>query len=190
MYPVIIMFIEDDRDRKFMEQLYEEYYLLMRKKAYEIVMDDSVVDDIINDTIIRLIKYIDTIKKLECHKLTSYIVYTVRSVSIDFINKKSRHNKRMFYGLDNDLSETIEDTEAPQPDEFVIIGEEIDELGKAISRLSEIDQEILFYKYNLEMSTTDIASIFNISKDNVCKRLQRARQRVLKELKKAGHNVE
>ncbi|HHV46246.1 MAG TPA: hypothetical protein GXX53_05055 [Tissierellia bacterium] len=51
MYPVIIMFIEDDSDREFMEWLYGEYYLLMRKKAYEIVMDDNVVDDIINDTL-------------------------------------------------------------------------------------------------------------------------------------------
>lgn len=51
MYPVIIMFIEDDSYREFMEWLYGEYYLLMRKKAYEIVMDDNVVDDIINDTL-------------------------------------------------------------------------------------------------------------------------------------------
>ena len=51
MYPVIIMSIEDDSDREFMEWLYGEYYLLMRKKAYEIVMDDNVVDDIINDTL-------------------------------------------------------------------------------------------------------------------------------------------
>ncbi|GFN35728.1 RNA polymerase sigma factor [Tepidimicrobium xylanilyticum] len=162
----------------------------MRKKVYEIVMDNSVVDDIINDVIIRLIKNIDTIQKLECHKLTSYIVYTIRSVSFNFINKRNRYNKRIFYGLENDLSETIEDTEASQPDELVIIGEEIDELGKAITRLSAIDQEILFYKYNLEMSTADIASIFNISKDNVRKRLQRARQRALRELKKGDYKVE
>ena len=190
MYPIIIMSIENDSDKEFMEWLYKKYYPLMRKKAYEIVMDNRVVEDIINDAIIKLIKNIDTLKKLECHRLTSYIVYTIRNISINFITKRDRHNKKIFYGLDDDVSESIEDTKTYKPSEFIIIKENIDELGEAISRLSKMDQEILFYKYNLEMDNNDIANTFNISKDNVRKRLQRARQRALKELMKEGYKIE
>ena len=56
MYPMIIMTIENDSDREFMERLYKNYYPLMKKKAYDITRDNDVVEDIINDATIRLIE--------------------------------------------------------------------------------------------------------------------------------------
>ena len=189
MYPIIIMSIENNSDREFIEWIYIEYYPLMKKKAYEIVMDNSVIDDIINEAIIKLIKHIDTLKKLESHRLTSYIVYTIRSVAINFIAKRDQHNNNIFYGLEDDLSVTLEDTDGICPKEAIVIKENIDELGNAISKLAEIDQEILFYKYNLEMSNKDIAHTLNISEDAVRQRLSRAKRRALKILKKEGFEI-
>ena len=122
--------------------------------------------------------------------MTSYIVYTIRSVAINFIIKRDINNKNTLYGLEEDLSDNIEDTGTVNPEVSCLINENIEELGRIISTLSESDQDLLFYKYNLEMNDKEIAGIFSISQDNVRKRLQRARQRALKEIKREGYRVE
>lgn len=190
MYPMIIMTIENDSDREFMERLYRNYYALMKKKTYDITKDNDVVEDIINDAIIKLFEKIETLKKLECHKLTSYIVYTIRSVAINFIIKRDISNKNMFYGFEEDLSDVIGYAGTANPEISFINNESIDELGRIIATLSETDQDLLFYKYNLEMNDKEIAAIFNISYDNVRKKLQRARQRALKEIKREDYKVD
>src|SRR5690606_25258732 len=124
---------------------------------YDITRDNDVIEDIINEAIVKLIEKIETIKKLECHKLTSYIVYTIRSISINFISKRDINNKISFLGFEEDLSDNIEDTGTVNPEVSFVIKENINELGKIISKLSESDQDLLFYKYNLEMSNKEIA---------------------------------
>ena len=178
MHPLIISTIMNDDDRYFIAQLYEQYYPIMKKKAYEILLDYSIVDDLINDTFIKLIENISTLRSLECCKRASYIVHTIRNISINYNRQHATRSKKMFLGMSDDLIESIPDKLTIE--EICTTREDNIELGEAIEQLSERDRNLLYYKYNLERSDKEIAEIMDISLKNIREYLTRARQRALK----------
>lgn len=86
--------------------------------------------------------------------------------------------------MSDDLMESI-----PDPitiDEVCATNEDYRELGEAIEQLSERDRSLLYNKYNLELSDTEIAEIMDIPINNVRVYLMRARLMALKILTRRG----
>ncbi len=54
--PQVIMMIESDEDRSYMERLYEQHYRLMLSTAWKYTSDQFEVEDIVSDSIVALIK--------------------------------------------------------------------------------------------------------------------------------------
>lgn len=76
LLPLIIMAIENDDEREFMAELYINYYPIIKKTVFGIVNDYNMVEDVINDALVKLIGKISTLRGLKCYQLTTYIVYT------------------------------------------------------------------------------------------------------------------
>jgi RNA polymerase sigma-70 factor (ECF subfamily) len=172
----IIAALEGDDDKAFMMNLYKDYYGLVRKTVYNIIHDSDNVEDLINDTFIKLIKKISLIQTLDSCKLAAYIVYTSRSVAINFIKHKSVQRKHAYYGADLDLAEKIPNLEI-NVEERIIRQEEVKEMGNIILKLPEIQKDLLYFKYVLEMHDRDIAEILKIAPDSVRQYLTRARRK-------------
>lgn len=185
MLPLFLLTIENDDDKEFIRDLYENYYPIMKKKAYEMTNDYSVVGDLINDAFIKLINKVEVLRSLECGSRTSYIVYTVRNVCIDYIRKQARQSEHMFLGISDDLTDSISDAKAAV-EEICSTKEDYEELGKALYQLSERDKNLLYYKYNLELKDKEIADIMDISENNIRQYLTRARRRAYKILTDKG----
>ena len=88
MIMMLIVAIESDESKAFMLNLYHDYYGLVRKTVYNITHDADHVEDLINDTFIKLIEKISLIRTLDSCKRTAYIVYTSKSVAINFIKHR------------------------------------------------------------------------------------------------------
>lgn len=73
----------DDDDSMFMLNLYKNYYGLAKKTIYNMIDGKNDVEDLINDVFIKLIEKISLLRTFERCKLTSYIVYTIRSIAIN-----------------------------------------------------------------------------------------------------------
>ncbi|ADY54474.1 RNA polymerase, sigma-24 subunit, ECF subfamily [Syntrophobotulus glycolicus DSM 8271] len=179
MYLLIILAIENDEDRYFIAQLYKQYYPLMKKKAYEILHDYSVIDDLINDAFIKLIGKISILRSLECYKRTSYIVNTIRNISINYNKQYAAKSEKMFLGMSDDLMESIPDMKFAMQ-EICSTKDDYIELGEAMEQLSKRDRDLLYNKYNLELSDKEIADIMGISLNNIREYLTRARRRAFK----------
>ncbi len=179
MIMMIIAAMESDDDRAFMLNLYNDYYGLVRKTVYNITHDENNKEDLINDTFIKLIEKISLIRTFESCKLAAYVVYTSRSVAINFIKHRDVQKKHAYYGEDMDLLEKL-----PCPDDAIedrIIHQgEIAELGNAILKLPEKKKDLFYFKYILEMHDRDIAQIFGISPDSVRQYLTKARREAKK----------
>ncbi len=67
--PLIILAIENDGDRAFMEKLYLDHYRLMRAAARKVLMTGDDADDVVNEALIRLIGKISVLKALDCYTL-------------------------------------------------------------------------------------------------------------------------
>ena len=175
--------IESDTDREFMMRLYTEYYPLMRSKAYGIVREYAIVDDLVNDACVRLIGKISLLRDFDCCKLAAYIVYTVRSVSVDYIRRQSAQNKRVQAGFtaDDDVADNGKSTE-----EIMIQSEEIDALRSAVMKLPERERDILHFKYTLEMKDAEIAQTFGIQPSSVRSLISRTRRKVYELIREEG----
>lgn len=189
MIPILLLAIENEDDRDFIADLYMKYYPIMKKKAYEVSGDYSIVDDIINDSFIKLIKKIGVLKSLDSYKSISYVVYTVKNTSIDYIKHQSVKNKVVFLGQDEDFIEMVCDSEHT-PEELLINKERYKDLAEAIDSLSERDRNLLYSKYILELSDKEISKLMNIPQNNIRQYLVRARQRALKNMKKEGYSYD
>ena len=179
--------IEDDDDKAFMLNLYNNYFALVRKTTYSIVRDSKNVEDLINDTFIKLIEKVPILRTLDCCKTASYVVYTTRSVAINFIKHRDVQNKHIYYGGDTDLSEDLpglEDT----IDDRLIYKEDIESLSHAIMKLPEKQKDLLYFKYILRMNDSEIAENFGINPDSVRQYLTRARREAKKLMEKEMSN--
>lgn len=175
--------LKTDGEREFISKLYTQYYSIMKKRAYEITYDYTVADDLINDAFIKFIEKIEVLSMLDGCKRTSYVVYTIRNISINYIKKRALENKTMFIGVSDDFIESISDVRA-SVEEISSTREESEELAKSLNQLSKRDRELLYYKYNLEMSDKEISEIMHIPINNIRQYLTRARRRALDIIKK------
>ena len=179
MIMMIIAAMEGEDDKAFMLSLYQDYYGLVRKSVYNITHEADNLEDLINDTFLKLIEKISLIRTLDGCKTAAYVVYTSRSVAINFIKHRDVQKKHVYYGEDADLAEAIFGLEETIEDR-IIHQEEIEEMGNSILRLPEQQKDLLYFKYMLGMDDGEIAGIFGIASGSVRQYLTRARRKAKK----------
>jgi RNA polymerase sigma-70 factor, ECF subfamily len=167
--------LTDPDDRDFMMDLYNGHYGLVRSSIHKVIWDTDHLEDLINDTFLKLIGKISILRTLDCCRLAAYVVYTSRSTSIDFIRSRDLQTKHMYFGLDEDLAGTVLDP-AEALEDKVVYSEERDDLWRAILRLPEKQKDLLYFKYVLEMPDAEIAGILGIATASVRQYLTRARR--------------
>ncbi|WP_046499232.1 RNA polymerase sigma factor, partial [Syntrophomonas zehnderi] len=157
--------MEGDEDKAFILNLYKDYYGLVRKNIYNITRDSNQIEDLINDTFIKLIEKVSLIRNLDSSKAAVYVVYTSRSVAINHIKHRDIEKKHVYPGGEFDLEEI------PSLDDDIeyriIHQEEIKEMGKAVLKLPAKHKYLLYLKYMLGMNDKDIAEILNIAPNSV-----------------------
>ena len=175
VYPIMILAIESDQERLFMQELYEAHYRLMYAKAYEILGAHHDVEDIIQDAIVALINKVALIRTLERYALRAYIANTVKNFSLNHLRSQKRRNNHAF--MDDGTILNGISLEQPEADIEMIRREEIERIKTGIQRLSVTDQRVLEMKYVQEMTNQEIASELGIGVDSVRPHLKRVRNR-------------
>lgn len=61
----IIEAVENEDDRKLLTEWYLEFNKIMRKKAYDIIKNYDLANDMVNEAFIKIIKNIEKIKELK-----------------------------------------------------------------------------------------------------------------------------
>lgn len=186
MISVIIATIEDDDDKAFMLNLYQDYYALVRNTVYKVMRCENDIDDLVEDTFVKLIEKISLLRTFECCKTAAYVVYTTKSVAINFIKHRDVQQKHAFYGEDADVSDELiipDDT----LEECYFHREELESLSDAVLKLPDREKDILYFKYILEKTDSEIAEDLSISLGSVREYLTRVR-RAAKKLMELGEN--
>lgn len=161
-------------DKEFIMKLYDDYFKLVRKTIYKIIQNPADLDDLINDTFLKLIEKISLLREFTCHKMTAYVVYTSKSIAINYIKHRDVVNKHTYYGQENDLSEDMEDIFDCLEDR-ILHRLDIEDLRDTILCLPESQRDVLFFKYFLEMPDAEIAKTIGISPKSVPQYVKRAR---------------
>ncbi len=177
MIPVMILAIENDYDRDFMTSLYFDYNRLILFEISSIAGKTDSVEDLVQETLVRLIDKVELLETLDQRRLVAYIVETAKNVARNHLRK----NRGTVLSIEDfgslpDSGESVEDR--------IISGLNIAAMERLWQELPEEVQALFRMKYFLKMSDEEIARTLHIKPDSVRMRISRARKRVLSLLEK------
>lgn len=174
----IIMVIENDDERHFVEQVYENYKHAMFRVARAVLHDDDKADDAVSAAFVKIIAHVGEYKSIPCNKIKALVVIVVRNISINMLR---RDKLIQFVSLPDELPDPDGDT-----DTVVTRNYDYKNILTAISKLDEKYLAVMGLKYLEGYSDIEIAGLLDISNENVRVRLHRGRQqlnRILEENK-------
>jgi RNA polymerase sigma-70 factor (ECF subfamily) len=165
-------------NQRAIEEVYNKYKRLMFATARKYTEDIANQEDIVQTSLERLLKKFANIDPLKCCISAEYIVYTVRSVSIDFLRKQDREAGHCIYVEDEKLEE-IAKTDG-MLDDLRSISESAEILHTLWPRLPAEDRILLEGKYILGQTDKELASILKCESSSIRMKLTRARRRAMK----------
>lgn len=173
---------EENSACAFLLWLYDEFYRLMFFTAQKYLADPSQLEEVVQESLRKLIEKVDRLQSFPHSILTGYIVATVRNTALTYRKRQVKHS-RVISLEDIDL-EAPDDRESM--DESLIHEEELAGLHAIWSQLSKEEQLLLEGKYLLEYSDPELAQLLGCQSASVRMKLTRARRRVQKLLTKEG----
>lgn len=136
---------------KYLIENREYYYRL----AYSYVKNEADSLDIIQESIIKALTSIESLKEIE--KVKSWFYKIVIRTSIDYIRKNKKYNDMV------DISEIINNGKSDQYKDL--------DLYKALDELDETYKTIIILRYSEDMKINDIADILDENPNTVKTRL-------------------
>ena len=164
-------------ERQFMISLYKKYYKLMFSTARKYVSDYHATEDIVQESLINLLKNIRTIMPLDNCSLAGYIVCTVRNTSINHLKKECVEKKHV--GATPVEGSDAEISSAPSIEEILLLKEEIHTLLSVMDQLREEERTLLYGRYLLGLSDEEVAETIQCKPSSVRMKLTRVRRKVM-----------
>lgn len=169
--------IQDADDREYMLGVYQEFRNLMFYTAKKYISDQAVCEDIVQESIVKLIPKIDVIRGKERCIFAEYIVSVVRNVSMNYLKRESMQHKHMV-GLDEEILNEI-----PAPglsmEELLLEKEKASLLSWVLEQLPAIERLLLEGKYMLEYTDEELAQQIGCKTGSIRMKLTRARRHAL-----------
>ena len=187
MFPIILLTIEDERQRSFMEQLYLTHRSSMYRTAIEILRHPQDADDVIQTVFLSLCGKIPRLMQMSCYTLRSYIVISTRNAAIDVIRKRERRPE-LLWGEEEYLDGLIDAQNEEETALFSFL--EQTALNQAMRQLTVKDRSLLEMKYILGKTDSEIAESLGIKPNSVRVLIRRVRGKLISILKEEGHETD
>ncbi|KJS22858.1 MAG: RNA polymerase subunit sigma-24 [Clostridiaceae bacterium BRH_c20a] len=151
-----------------LEQLILEEVKLVYKYLKKMGASKEDTEDIVQETIYMTFKNIDSIDK---NKIRAWLFKVAINNYYNLYNKKKKQNNISFSDLEylKIFNESTEDN--------VLIEEKRRYIEKALDLLKPSYKELLVFKYVMDLSYRDIASIFDMKEEKIKVYLYRARNK-------------
>ena len=179
-----------DSDQVLIQKLYQDHKGLMIYTASKYTDNLSDREDIVQETLYRLMKNISALRDIPCCNLKRYIVLTVRSVFLDMQKKRSGG---VALSLEEEKLEAVLRRELLQEDDISELSAKLD-VWRLKKELPERDWVLLEGKYMRELPDELLGPMIGVSGDSVRMLLSRARKKakdiLVGSIKKGGGQYE
>lgn len=146
--------------------------------AQSIVRDKYIAEEIVQNTLVKLIENIEKTRQIECCVLPAYLVIYVKRICFDYLKHKKVENKHTAHSINDErLNFEYEDADF-NVENSVLLKLDVEKLKGLLVQLPDKYRDLLNYKYLLELTDAEIAELIGIKKDSVRQYLTRARRAV------------
>lgn len=163
--------IKTPGERRFMEQLFTEHERLMYKTAKQYAYDSSLCDDIVQDSLEKLIKKIPVLRGFDRCTLKVYIVSTVRNTAYTEY-RKAKTRSKYIEPFPEWMDEPVDPLSLEDMHHALF---QKHRFSAAWNSLSERDQILLYGKYLMDLSDKETADILGCKPSSI--RMMRFRAR-------------
>lgn len=188
MLPIILA-INDEDDRNFVEDIYNQYDKKIFKIAFDILKKEDDAEDCLHDVIKIVIDNLERFREVSndhCHFI-NLLAKCTRNAAINKYNREKRrrsveismYTKTSCYDSAEDETEMEFADDSGQYVDILIDEENRKRLSELISKLDTIYQDVLYLRYQMLMKYAEIAKLLSISESTVKVRLYRARKILL-----------
>lgn len=161
--------IDNEDDKIKFEDIYNRYKKMMFWIANQILKDERDIDEVVQDSFIKIIRNLDKIEKINSKKTKSFISIIVKNTAIDAYRKS----------LSNRVEVELEDNLIFPSDELEEVEKEgLNDIEIAIMKLPEIYKEVFLLKYSHELENYEIAKLLDIKESTVRVRLVRGKEKL------------
>lgn len=172
---MILFFSTMDPDSQAkMLGLYESYKRLMFSIALDITRNTTRAEDVVSESVLKISKIISKIEKVDSPRTRALVCVITKNTAIDMLRKEKGRLEAFdesymgaYTGVDEDLE----------------IKEDYARAMSAINSLSDRYKEVLILRYVSELEDEEIAKVLDITRENVRKRAERGRRKVVDMLK-------
>lgn len=180
MLPTTSLQTDPPDGQELITELYQRYCRLMFSTAGKYTDDIQEAEEIVQDSLVKLVEHADALAKLERCVLPAMVVIIVRNTAINHVkhlNVVQRHRA--------DMPEEGEAAcDGPSLDEMMVRQEQLSALRRVWPQLSPDDQTLLTGRYILGLEDQELARLVGCKPGSVRMKLTRARRRALREMKK------
>lgn len=181
MISFLSAYSDTNSDEDYIVQLYLKYERLMFAAAKRAAPElPSSWEDIVQDSLEKLIRHEDTLRTLEERSLLAYISITVRNTALNCRRRQALKDRFFTDFSEGDPEGT--DPAAPSMEDLVILREERASLLEVWRSLSETDRLLLRGRYILQSTDGELAELLGCKPASIRMKLTRARRRALKSM--------
>lgn len=159
----IIMAIEDEKERNFIEDLYIKHSKSMWKYAMHLTKNKDDADELIQISFEKIIRCIDAVKKINCCKMDSYVVSIVRNSYNTLLLKKYKEKENTEYINIDELA----DLEAHNDYESVLEKSSSSDIMSALKNMPDKYKMVLKLKFIHEFDDEQIAKTIGVQTNSV-----------------------
>jgi RNA polymerase sigma-70 factor (ECF subfamily) len=182
----ILLAIESEEERSFVEELYNRYHQKMLTICMGILKNQADAEDAVTDTFVRIIDNLEKFTEVEKDKLPGLIAVCTKNVALNAYQKKSRQNEHETSTTVYNEEEEIATVDFADPDaeveQAVLDGEFIQKVAELIRHLPEEQQSVVVLRYFYHYRNSEIAELMNLSRTAVDSKLFRAKNSLRKML--------
>lgn len=179
----IIMDIQNEDDRSFVESLYCHYEKKLYYIAKGILNNHFDAEDCVNDTIVLIIKHLERFKNADEDGVKRLLTVCCRNAAYRIYNANKKRRASSLDRSENDTDQGSVCLDVIDENAFIdkiIINEENARLvRRLVNKLDDSYRDVIVMKYYLNMTYTEMADIVGISETLVRVRVVRAKKKLL-----------
>jgi RNA polymerase sigma-70 factor (ECF subfamily) len=166
----MLITIDSNEEKNKLEELYKKYRGLMLHIATQILKDKEAAEDVLSESVIKIIRHRQKIFDLNCYQQRLYIVNIIKTTSLDLL-KKIKNSPTD----DGDMLENIPDNDVTLLSDLVA-NEGYEAIKGIIKTLPDSLKNVAYLNLICEHSHEEIARVLGISISASKMRLARAKK--------------